>query len=895
MRTLLPTLALALLLAACHSDSGDAPDASQPLALSIAGCSELRQDGTCELGPARELVGFVPSTQEPVRVELDGRTLAVHTVSIAGGLQLVLSLPTQATTLTLHSDGRTTNLRLAPHSDSAPLTEARALLAAGKLDDALDRARDLEQSRDPITAARAASLRGRILMQRGRFDETLTCLSAAAAAHERLGLLRSAALDHLALAHVLQHQKQASQRALDELNRVSEHLPLERALAQRQRAAIRFLSGDLRGGLHLAREAKQWGKRLAHPGLITLATELELMQLAEIGRIEDARALSTELEAQPGRDDCGRARLAANMGWIELVSERGDVIRGERESGRAAQLYTESCPDSAGRQNALINLALAKEHQGDVAQARVELDRALALGAARGWVRAWADELAARLTLLAGRASEARELYLTLVQRAQAAAIVSAEFRAALGLAKAELALGHADAAALSLEAAELALERDVRAIPLSEGRDVFAGDRDESARLLIATYLRLGRRADALAAARRARARALRVLAVRDQLSKLTDHQRAELDTRLATYRDTRRASLVAEQRAWSLPTSELAAFRASQAEVQARADAALDLALAEVLPPHPFAARPPEDAEAILIAHPLPEGWAVFLQDRAATHVVTLPALPLAPTSETAAQAWSTALLEPFFDALRHARQLRVLPYGLLKDVDVHALPWRGGLVAETWAVVYGTDLGVDVSPTAVSSAHSARALILADPGGDLPHARDEAQLIRRALAHGPSTVVLESSVASHARALSLLPSNDLFYYAGHAERDASGQKSSLRLAGGELLTPSDVLALPRVPLWVVLSGCETMRERDDVAVASLGLAQAFVSRGAQVVVATTRPVPDALGVALARELTHAGTLSLEPWALTRALLALRKDAHGASAWSSYRVLVP
>src|SRR5438046_7321506 len=83
-------------------------------------------------------------------------------------------------------------------------------------------------------------------------------------------------------------------------------------------------------------------------------------------------------------------------------------------------------------------------------------------------------------------------------------------WRASLGRGEALEAMHRLDLAAGAYEQAEALLERHSLAIPLGEGRGGFLAQSNRSARLLVDLLVRLGRNADALEAARRARARVL-------------------------------------------------------------------------------------------------------------------------------------------------------------------------------------------------------------------------------------------------------------------------------------------------------------------------------------------------------------------------------------------------
>ncbi|MCB9649195.1 MAG: CHAT domain-containing protein [Deltaproteobacteria bacterium] len=128
-------------------------------------------------------------------------------------------------------------------------------------------------------------------------------------------------------------------------------------------------------------------------------------------------------------------------------------------------------------------------------------------------------------------------------------------------------------------------------------------------------------------------------------------------------------------------------------------------------------------------------------------------------------------------------------------------------------------------------------------------------------------------------------------LLHYAGHG-REHGGWGSELPLADGAALRVGDILALPRVPARVVLSGCETGAAAGEHGV-GLGLAQAFILAGARGVVAATRPVPDAAARALMEALYTEDPSDLVG-ALHRAQARLR--AHDPEAdWAAFRIFVP
>jgi CHAT domain-containing protein len=208
----------------------------------------------------------------------------------------------------------------------------------------------------------------------------------------------------------------------------------------------------------------------------------------------------------------------------------------------------------------------------------------------------------------------------------------------------------------------------------------------------------------------------------------------------------------------------------------------------------------------------------------------------------------------------------------------------------------VVYALDLAV--TPSTVPTARR-RALLVADPRGDLPGAAVEAVAVHRALQSARPPWAAEKLTVADASADAVgrrLAAVDLFHYAGHGSFSGfGGWDSSLLLARDTKLTLGDLLALDSRPRWVVLSGCETGRSPAATPVAGLGLAHAFLLAGSRAVVASTRPAADrslpAFFAALYGEWQRDADLGV---ALQRAQLAWRQEDPQAD-WASFRLFEP
>jgi CHAT domain-containing protein len=298
--------------------------------------------------------------------------------------------------------------------------------------------------------------------------------------------------------------------------------------------------------------------------------------------------------------------------------------------------------------------------------------------------------------------------------------------------------------------------------------------------------------------------------------------------------------------------------------------------------------------------VFHPLREGWAGF----ASLGDVTIARRLVDVAAGDPPEALAPLLLLPFRDLLHDAARLRIAAYGALDRVDFHALPWEGRPLVASLPVAYAVDAPGPAPALAPTNPATPRALLVADPLDDLPAARREITRAAAALAQrGWRVDRIDGADATHAKVRAALDAPDLalFHYAGHALFEGrDGWESGLPLAAGGWLTVGDLLALPRSPDLVILSGCETARTADAARAEGLGLAQAFALAGARGVVATTRPVRDDLAPALIAAFYER---ALDPLALASppdfvAALAgaqrtIRADLP-ATDWSSFRAMV-
>jgi hypothetical protein len=563
---------------------------------------------------------------------------------------------------------------------------------------------------------------------------------------------------------------------------------------------------------------------------------------------------------------------------------------------QAITLYRTSCADPALLANALTNLAHARVANGEneAAQALVDEARRLVPRPDLLLIAAWI-EIEGRLALARRDAPLALVKYAKLGVLSAQALIPDAPWRAALGRAAALEALGRDIEARDAYAEAEALLDEDSRRVPLGEGKTTFLGQREDSARRRVDFLLRRGD-LDAAGAARQSSARLLAELSWGHRISALDEAGRARWEEALSAYRRGRDALDVGEEKDWTLPSDTFAALGAERSARAAGLRAALDQALASLWPQRAGAPTSPAEGEVFLVFHPLPQGVAGFaLTQRGAA------ARRLGPVDTDALPAdLADRLLAPFRAELATATRVRVLAFGALTKIDFHALRLEGEPLAARYIVSYGLDLPARIErPQATTTT---AALLITDPRGNLVGARDEARRIeeKRSEHAGITTKVLRGNEATHRAVVEAIedPRFGLLHFSGHALFDGrDGWESGLLLAADGQLSVSDILALRRVPTFVLLSGCETAQTSPGAGAVGLGLAQAFLIAGAQAVVATARPVDDALAervmTALHLALGEKAGLDLAA-ALRDAQLAVRRETPAAD-WAAFRVLVP
>ena len=855
---------------------------------------------TCVLPADGKLRVFVPAPWQlgpiaggtldgaPFVLRGDGQRVAVTAQAGATSLTLALQADARRATFTLRlaapepsppAIARAAALEAKDPAGAAHLLETSAAVADAKSRPAILRARALTARRagDPAAATRffgqmeaAATEAGRVSdVTRGRVMMGFVAIESRDFGAARAALIVSPAEAPLAETNPEGVVNQTYHEAL---------------LARE--------SGDLGTAARRFEDAAQAAARLGVDVFRRFALHELAITRERMGRTDEALAALTALEVEiPAGEagQCERAELDANVAWTVLAArdrasgplpDSTPTARERLERFEAALLGP--CPGPPLRlANTRVNLALDALQRGDANEASRQLERSRS-GPDAPEIAAWRLDLEARVMLARGKAADALSAYARLGRAAAATLATEVEWRAEVGQAEAltRLVKPRRYEARRHLERAETLLTDQSLAVPVDEGRLRFLGDRALSARRLVTLLLAEGKPADAFAAARRARRRALEVSGAAARLQDLPIERRAVWDAAFAEYRRLREALDTDAAGDWRRAEAELDAAAHTRAARLVDVRAALDRALTALAmgpgngeAPDTLAA--PAADETVVLWFPTDTGWVVFAAD--ADGVVARPTSP---------EASPFAAIS---DRIAAHRRVRLLPYGPWRDRDLHR-----DVLAEH-PVVYALDLPAS-PPAATASPHAAHVLV-SDTRGDLPAARAEAELVAARLTARGITPIVRFSGPSATRSalLAALPGAAWLHYAGHGVYSGrEGWDSALPLAEEGRLTLGDILTLRPAPRQVVLSGCETGRSANEAQAQGLGLAQAFVAAGAESVVAASRPVKDEEARLLVEALydrTLGGQVVDE--ALRDAQLAVGRS-NPAADWAAFRVWV-
>ncbi len=894
--------------------TADAPPETAELSFEYAGCQtvlKLREtELVCAVGEdERTLTLWTDVPPDAVlSVATGGPPETVVGEPVLGGRRFSVAIPTPAPSALRVSarrgrEVRAATLSLTEAARPAWLRDAVKTVRRGELDTAEQLLQAHAGGASLALGSKIQSLLARIALRRGERAHSLHLLREAVAGHRAAGNLLQEFDDATVLAFLLVQERDftAARSVLVPLE-LPLHAPAEaRFWTAYYQGYLAYSTSDLRAALADFAAAVAQAARV---GLVRdhwMASQTLGLVLQKLGRSQEAAQVFAQLREQPHHGSpCEWAQLLDNQAWSLLLAQEAGQPGGDPVPvlADAEEIYaSEACLNLAQlRVNLQINLALARLQHGEVKAARQALQRAHGEGAPPSLLqRLWWLDLEARIALAEQQPRAALALYRREEELAHSASLADSRWRATVGRAHAHLLLGEAAAALGALSRAEALLDEETLLVPIHEGIETFVAQREAGTRLLLELLLAAGRKRDALEVARHARSRVLRRLQRSDRLAQLEPAERQIWDLAVAAYA-AERAQLDRDAAAdWQLPSDQLRRVLEQRTLRYQALQQALDRAFAVLGAAKPALRLPAlRPGEVLLTYHPLPTGWVGFAADDLGVNAqrLTLPGLDHDDWRSVRPEALTQHLLTPFAPQIASAQRIRVLPYGTLREVDFHALPWQGSVLLAAKPVVYGLDL----DPSTAPEPRRGQALLVIDPQGDLPAARAEGQAVR-ALLVGFDLEMLVGEQAEAAAVKARLPAVDLLHYAGHGVfAGRGGWGSFLPLAQQGRLTLGDLLVLPHVPRWVVLSSCDTGRSAA-ATIESLGLTHAFLLAGSRQVLAATRPVDDRAVALQVSELYRQWptTDEADAAALLRTVQLAWRRLTPAADWASFRAFEP
>ena len=740
-----------------------------------------------------------------------------------------------------------------------------------------------------------------VATMRGQYDGALELYEEALSARRETGDRRGEALDleNIGLLHLRWGDYPAALRSLDEALAILSELgpPTWRAEVRSDIAAVQAAMGNLRSALEGLDRAESEAEADGY-----LAADLALQRADLFAELNDFEpAVEFYRKAKAGytqlNDPAGEAEAELGLGELYLAREDYDAAE---ESFTQALSVQESLDDA--RPGALTRILLGdvQSLRGDTSLARESYNRALATHQALGDVAAEASTLGALADLERemGAFHTAADGYRAALDRLEGKPILSIRWYLHLGLGLALRAQGDLEGAAAELRSAIAQVETIGGAFPVEERRYSYLEDKWNAYAELAKTELAQGEVAAAFETSERMRARQLVDLLargrtqiasadpeliqeernLRQRIGELTDELRESLDgasdlrgpTERNRERDGVRGSLGAARAQYQRLLVELRESSPDYASLVAGSTAAV----ADV--------QNLLSADAVLIEYLVHDEWTMaFAVRRGEVTAVELPlnrrtlrqlvelfrgTMRRAPSTDD--DLWRTPLRRLYRDliapleeagVLDNARTLIIAPHAELHYLPFQALlrpgPTGETFLIESFDVAYIPSASVLLQVARRSRSSPGRGLLaLAPEPTRLSHSRDEVQRISRG--QRPAQVLVGRD-ATEARFMELAPGRAILHLATFGELNSRNPLFSyVRLspdgASDGRLEVHEVFGLRLAAELVVLSACETGLAtglRRDVPPGDdwVGLVQAFLTAGAQNVVASLWSVDD------------------------------------------------
>lgn len=706
-----------------------------------------------------------------------------------------------------------------------------------------------------LELARALDLDRKIAFRSGEFVRGLASAEAARDLYESLGWISSACDITYALMHhhwVAQHHADAL-AALNRGARCAAEIPRYAVNHRYNHATLVEGLGDAYDTWVAYRDVDVLARRLRDLDFEAPILAAQHVIAEQLHQHQDIRRIEQRLQTLQAQlsstDSCGLINALSNVSWSRLMRrERGESDQDASEwLDRVRARYGKgSCRDADDFRNATINLALGKLQNHDPVAATRLLVR-LPATPDDPEVELWRHIILARANLARGNFKQANVHSTALDELAARHADPYFAWYAAFTQGELLAAQEQPMQAIAAYEEAEALRDEIALPLALGAGRERAIAPWELSAHRLIALWIAQEQPAIAMQVARLSRRRTLRAL---EGLAALDEHRRDTLADEVRRRRD----AIDADARGDDVRTGdELAPVRAERRRQRMDLRRLLDWGGSGPTDPT-TELRKPATGELLLVYQRLENGWVGFADD--GTHVVStfIASTPL----KLSGAALGSALFDPFAEAIAAARKIRIVADGALLAHDLHALPHRGRPLFTHSPVAYSLDLP---EPRRAPHPFTHGLVVAANPGGEASRLRfveDEASSVAEHLETlGIYTTRLVGLDAVRSEVLRELPGADLLHFAGHHARraDAAGSRNAwdheLILARGTTLAVEDVLVAssPGMPRFVFLSACETGMTDPAAASGGVAIGHSFLLRGAELVLATARPVDDAV----------------------------------------------
>ncbi|HET9930176.1 MAG TPA: CHAT domain-containing protein [Polyangiaceae bacterium] len=885
---------------ALSDGSGDASVGG--LEFEFAGCARVRPGPVCELAPERDLVLWTAGT-EPPRIEGEDAAAPelLESAQVEGGVRLRVRVAAGERGIRLRKRHGYAALRVAPDSESDELRELARLWKAGKWDAVRARLSAPEPSGNGPERERKRAFAARAALRAGDNERAATELEATAQSALRAGSLLDAGNDLVAAAYcrAVRLREYDKARRLLESARELEGVPEIRAWLTYYRGVLANATGDARRALVEFRRASVLARRLGLLSYEVLARQELAITLNRLHRHAEALVQQRELVAlNLDAPSCLHSQRWEKLAWLLLSQPEPNLEEAAAALNRAEELLVD-CPDPVSLRNQAMNRVELDLKLGNTLAARARLGALAADPSGRNpELSAWQERYFGELQLAEGAVDEAIRSFGRSEELAESVDLKSCVYSARLGRARA-LAKRSDEAAIAAYGAAEDAADALVKWAPFGQGQQLTASEVQQSSRELLSLLLAQGRSEEAFSVAARALQRAWTSGAHSSRVATLASPLRQRWERAVAEYRAIRDELERVSSDDWKLSLDGLMAIRLSRALDRQRLDNALATASALIARPPPTTRYRSEQDAQLLLAKGRDEWWAMLSTPSGLHAAKVAPVEARAgPVTRDLAPRLARVLEEFVRAGYLNVPLLRVTLPPELAELDVHALEVAGQPLIERVAVAYA------FGPASESKSHAtfmnSTIVVLGNPNGDLPWAETEAREVAGRLGAPPALLRGDVTLAAVTARLS---GAGLLHFAGHGRAGGiDGIESALLLSAEQRLALGDVLALERVPDFVVLAACESTVSPEPGGAISIG--QAFLLAGARAVVGASRVVSDRVSQRFARALyprlsalggTRALSSDVHVWAgaVRAAALDLREyDPH--LDWASMRLLL-